>query len=582
MSKTKKDRLKQSTRGRRPLVGSHSEEDRAALTLKQEVRAILTSGLRFPENEDALAVAIRKALNHIGQFYRTENGMPLFFRNRNHRLYDVLGRADSEFGRLVTYLCDVSSRMVKITRCLDRIQAEVCQMADTVTVHALAYNSDDGRIIAVNDFGGGMWYRERGGQWAWKPNGSEGILFWAPPDFVEPWKPQFSGNSEADEAALEWFLDLPHFDENTLTEKDQRMLLRATLIAPLFPCRNRTKPVAVHLGSRQQRQYDTGKTMAAKIIGTLWVGRKFEPVPVKRSSERGEEELQLTLMNQPYVLLDNVDTAIPWLNDFLCTYATGARPTRRKHYENTTLVYYEYRGRLCLTSRDPKFNREDVASRTIPFRFKPLSPEERKTEWELLNPVAEKRNQIWAGILTIAAKVQDALPHLAPPALRGRLADFLAFGWCVGAACKEETQWEGMADRLALAQAGFAVDEAPIFSILTSIVRRGDVDEQPTSEFWKAIKTTGEAINVEPPRDAASCTKQVRELRELIQLSLDVTITMRTLHGQTLIQITRGPSWALQEGVSEVTESEAFLEGDEKLVESNKESTQSPSPRSPS
>ena len=89
------------------------------------------------------------------------------------------------------------------------------QIAETVTVHAVAYNSEDGRIIAVKDFGRGMWYRERGGKWEWKPNGSEGILFWAPPDFVEPWKPQFSGNSEADEVALEWFLDLPHFADDT-------------------------------------------------------------------------------------------------------------------------------------------------------------------------------------------------------------------------------------------------------------------------------------------------------------------------------------------------------------------------------
>jgi hypothetical protein len=356
-----------------------SAEHEATAELKSRIREILTiPKMPWHRREDLIRLALGSAFRKIGQFYRTPGDIPFFFRTQDRRIYDIEGRPETRFGQLATYFADFSAKVAMLSRCLDRLRAEVAYSAPVSEIYTLAYNSPSLEVIAVNDFGGGMWRRSRGKTWEWKPNGHDGILFWTPSDFVEPWTPQFLDDPTQDKAAFDWFLDQPHFADDILTAADQRALLRTCLLAPLLPGHCHTRPVQAHLGLADQRQHDTGKTMAGKLIGSLIAGGSFQPTPVKRSAERGEEDLQLTLMNQPFVLLDNVDTDIPWLNDFLATYATGARPTRRKHYENMTLVYYEYRGRLCVTSRKAAFNRMDVASRTIPFRFMPITPASEK------------------------------------------------------------------------------------------------------------------------------------------------------------------------------------------------------------
>ena len=356
-----------------------------------------------------------------------------------------------------------------------------------MTVHALAYNNADTSVIAVNDFGGGMWCRQRGQSWEWRPNGSEGILFWRPAVRVQSGIPEFDDTNEI--ADLEWFLNQPHFAEDVFTVEDQRLLLGALLLAPIFPSRNTVRPVPVHLGGGKGRSYD-GKTMSGKMIGAVWSGEGFEPTPVRRSGERGEEDLQLKLMNQPYVLQDNVDTELNWLNDFIATYATGARVTKRKLYHDTTVVHVDYRGRLTITSRDPRFRREDVASRLIAFRFNPITDDERKEEPELIRPVLERRGRIWGGILALAAKVQDALPMVQPPKLPGRLADFISFGWMVSVVRGKAEVREEMAPRIRAAQAGFVLDEEPLFEIISGLMAFGAVEEQRTSEFYNLVKAT--------------------------------------------------------------------------------------------
>ncbi len=524
-------------------------------TLRKSLREALQSkGLSWVEKEDVLVDLIHKALDKIGIFYRTEDGTALFFRHRDHKLYELNAKPDSLFGRLVTYLADQSMRLVRMARCIDRLHAQVIEEATPVQVYGLAYNTSDAKVIALNDFGGGMWYRKRRGQWRWKPNGSDGILFWTPADMVEPWAPEFRDRPLVnDEDHFQWFLNQPHFVDDVLKARDQRIISRALLLAPFFPSRNRTRPVPAHLGLSQQQQHDTGKTTWGKMIGILFVGRNFQPTSID-SSDKGKEALHLSLTQQPYVLLDNVDTDIPWLNNFLCTYATGQRLPRRKLYTDATLLYYEPRGPLCLTSRKAKFTRVDTASRILPFRFSPITEAERKTEWELLDPVIARRGQIWAGVLTAIARVQDALPSLQPPNPTSRLADFDQFGWCVAAVYGEQDDWQAAMSLLKAAQSGFALEDEPLIPALGELLKSGDTGEQPTSDLYKQVSQKAAQLGLqwEMPNNAAACTKRINQLRSLIESVLDVRISTRILHGQTLIEIKRGGSWETQ-GVTEVT-----------------------------
>jgi hypothetical protein len=509
------------------------QEGRVAEVLRREVRQILAARHRHgTAREDLIAGALRRALGRIGAFFRMDDGTPLFFRRRDRRLYSITDEAKGEFGRFVTFLSDVSVKAQQMGRCLDRIRASVSHQAKSVRVHALAYNGLDGKVIAVNDFGGGMWVRRRGGAWTRKPNGHAGLLFWTPGGIVEPWQPEFSTVPGIhDEDHLRWFLEQPHFADDVLTVPDQRMLLHVLLLERFFPFRCRVRPVHAHLGLSQQRQHDTGKTAAGKQIGLVFVGSRFEPMPPPGSSERGVEALRLELMHSPFVLLDNVDTDAGWLNDFLCTYATGARPSQRKLFTDTEQALVEYRGRLAITSRRAKFNRADTASRTIPFRFAPIAPTERRTEWELLEPVLARRGQLWAGLLAAVARVQDALPTLTPPSSSLRLADFEQFGWCVAAVYGEAHAWQAMIPRLRVAQAGFALEDEPLAVVLRHVLADGDVLEQRTSEFFTRVRKLGQALDLDSrlPIDAATCTRRIHELQDALEAVLDVKIRTRIL-----------------------------------------------------
>jgi hypothetical protein len=179
----------------------------------------------------------------------------------------------------------------------------------------------------------------------------------------------------------------------------------------------------------------------------------------------------------------------------------------------------------------------------IPFRFRPIGPEERRPEWELLEPVLQGRGRLWAGVLAAIARVQDALPHLRPPRSTIRLADFEQFGWCVAAVAEEAHAWEAAVRRLTCAQAGFALDDEPLVPILRRLLEAGDVPEELTSAFYARLQTIAQEVGVSAPPDAAACTRRIHELEGQLGPILDATIRTRTLHGQTRIAIVRGPSW---------------------------------------
>ncbi len=534
------------------------EKDQRAL-LKKNLRSVLgVSGLRPHQREDRTTEFIELALRQTGIFYRLVDGTPLFFRHRDKKLYEISSSPNTPFVRHVTYMADLSVKANRkgfsLGQCLDRLRARVVEEAKIVHVHGLAFNSPEAEVVAVNDLGGGMWYRKRGGQWRKKPNGAHGILFWTPPDLVEPWTPEFSRDpaiSDADH--LQWLLDQAHFADDVLSARAQRMLWRALLLSRFFPSRNKTRPVPAHLGLGLEQRHDSGKTAFGKAIGIVLVGREFEPTPLG-TTDKDKEALHLSLAQQPYVLLDNVDTRIPWLNDQLCTYATGGRLSRRKLYTDSTLLYYSPFALLCLTSRKANFTREDTASRTIPFRFSPITEVERRTEWELLEPVIARRGQIWAGLLSAVAWIQDALPSLHPPSPKVRLADFDTFGWCVAALFGEEKEWETTMGLLKTAQAGLALQEDPLYPVLREILTLGDVLEQRPSVFYIQVQEMARQLGLEMriPRSAEACTTRLKELRRVFESALDASIVIRTLHGYSFIKIRGGPSWD-SPGVTGVT-----------------------------
>ena len=107
---------------------------------------------------------------------------------------------------------------------------------------------------------------------------------------------------------------------------------------------------------------------------------------------------------------------------------------------------------------------------------------------------------------------------------------------------------------LKAAQSGFALEDEPLIPALGELLKSGDTEEQPTSNLYKQVSQKADQLGLrwEIPSNAAAFTKRINQLRSLIESVLDVRISTRILHGQTLIEIKRGGSGETQ-GVTEVT-----------------------------
>ncbi len=468
-------------------------------------------------------------LPQIGTCYCTADGPLLFFRYADHRLYDV---EDKTFERYLTHITD-SVQNVR-WEWLPRLQAWVRFEAPEVVTQFLAYNdSPELNVIAVNSFDGFMMRRKRGEAWERVTNGTDGILFWSPEEFLTAWGPDFAYGGDG--RHLAWLCGLGSFGgDGPLSADDQRSLLNAWLLHLFVPGLNPTHPIPLHEGVT-----DSGKTTLGKCLGRWLMGPTFDVLDLPSGDTRkAEETLTLAVWKRPLVVLDNVDSPAPWLEDFLCRLATGVRMSRRRLYTNSEEVHFTPRAGLIITSRNPHFRREDVARRLLPLRFQPIASEHRLTEAELRSEVETRRAGIWADVLAALARLQDAWPRVRDRLKPSHsLADFSIFGALLATAYAEEsgpTEWEALMGRLDRAQGRFNTDVDPLTDLLQVALdeQEGVLPAQPVRDLFRRLAVLAKDLRHPwPYYSTESLSKTLRARERALKQALRVEIVWSTHHG---------------------------------------------------
>ncbi|MEE9601017.1 MAG: hypothetical protein V3W22_04880 [Thermoplasmata archaeon] len=504
----------------------------------------------LPKNDRALGAfllehglwgVLEKLLPLAGQFYRTAGGELLFFRKEDHRLYDVEGKAFEQ------YLVWMTESPEGVRRhWLPTLRARVRFEAPEVTPHFLAYNdSPDLNVIAINTFDGYMMRRKRGGTWRWVSNGTDGVLFRTPPDFLTPWQPDFEHGGTGKD--LEWLCSLGHFsDDGPLSVDDQRSLLHAWILHLFVPALNPVHPIPL-----QEGVTGSGKTVSGECIGRWLTGPEFEVVGLPSgNTAKAEETLTLAIYKRPLVVIDNVDSPTPWLEDFLCRAATGVRMSRRRLYTNSEEVHFTPRAGVIITSRDPHFRREDVARRILPIRFKEIPEEMRRTETEIRAEVEARRGSIWADVLAALARIQDSWPTLKGT-LRSThsLADFAVFGALLAAAHSEDNnpdEWDALMGRLDQAQHRFTGEGDPLAELLDAALEesKGTLHQQPVSDLFRDLRDLAQISGWPwPYKDTRTLTRELKGKKQTLEHALDVRIVLSNNHrgGVYHVSITKSP-----------------------------------------
>ncbi len=484
---------------------------------------------------------LKNGLRLVGQFYRTSGGELLFFREKDHQLYSI---EEKRFERYLTWLTDSPAGVKR--QWLPQLAAGVQEEAPEVTTHFLAYNdSPDLNVIAVNTFDGYMMRREREGQWEQITNGTGGVLFRTPLDFLTPWQPDFKHGGVGKD--LEWLYSLGHFsNDGPLSVDDQRSLLHAWILHLFVPALNPVHPVPL-----QEGVTGSGKTVSGECIGRWLTGPEFEVIGLPSgNTAKAEETLTLAIYKRPLVVIDNVDSPTPWLEDFLCRAATGVRMSRRRLYTNSEEVHFTPRAGVIITSRDPHFRREDVARRILPIRFKEIPPEHRRTETDIRAEVEARRGSIWADVLAALARIQDSWPRLKGNLKSNHsLADFAVFGALVATVHPEHgnpKEWEALMGRLEQAQHRFTTEEDPLAELLEAALEqsKGTLHQQPVSDLFRDLRDLAQIRGWPLPyKHAGALTKALKGKRTALEHALGVRIVLSNNHrgGVYHVSITKNP-----------------------------------------
>ena len=465
---------------------------------------VFDDSIKAFDKRRCISQIIQDEFRQNGRFLRTPDGRQFYFYEKERRLYEV---THGDFQNLLKDLSGLSSCEMYFRFVLDMISVDASRNAPLTDVHVLSHFDPDSGLLAVSDGGSGIWFRERRGEWERGNNGDNDLLFLTDSESTA-WEPDFRGGGEA----LSWFINQHSFAQQPLSRQDQRALFEIWLLHQFFPRLRRTKLIPACLGPQ-----GSGKSTMARTLGCLFVGANFELTGVNRDKE---DAFVAAVTNRIVLGLDNADSRIPWLEDALARYATGERYRLRRLFSTNEEASYNSKAILLITSRDPQFNRPDVAERLLPLFFQ--RPEPRKTEEEIFSELEKRRGAIMGSLLTRLGEISDGLENIPVPRLAFRMADFASFGWRVFAQAKRETEWEDILDRLEKVQAGFASDGDGVILALAALMKKGEIKGVPVRDLFNQCHSIAEAEGFVIPDSAQAFGRQLSTLRRVIEIELDV------------------------------------------------------------
>jgi hypothetical protein len=509
-------RLKNETTGAALSPTPDSDENLAAGIR----RVALDKGKPNFDKRREIAQLVRRELSELGYFLRTKDNRAFFFHKVERQLYDL---DHIPFRHLLTQISGLASTEGFFGFTLEVLQASANRDARLVEVHTFAYFDGDRGFLAVSNGTNGMWVRERGGKWQFRNNGDEDVLFLTD-SHAKAWEPDFSEDGHA----LQWFLSQFMFASSQLTSEEYCTLMLVCLVQQFFPPLRKTRMIPTFLGPQ-----GSGKSTAMRLLGRLLVGPEFDVTGLQRDRE---DAFIAAVCNRVILGLDNADSSIPFLPDALARYATGQRYQLRRLYTTNEEASFSPRAILMISSRDPQFNRPDVAERLLPFNFD--RPREYRPEFEIFEELDKRRGALMGSLLIQAGQIADSLPEHPAKALRFRMADFASFGERVFASRGDSANWIELLRRLENAQVEFASEGDGLVDALRVLLTRERVEEVPISQLFQRCKGVAESHGFAFPRSCQSFGRRLTSTRRVIEIELGVRFQeSRVRGGQRLVSL---------------------------------------------
>ena len=257
------------------------------------------------------------------------------------------------------------------------------------------------------------------------PNGAGKTMFIDDDRGLTPQDPLFGNNRILFKSLID---DLQYAPTTSggMSPEIQKTCLGIWMFAIAFPDLMPTKPILLVEG-----EAGSGKTMALQRIALALHG-KYMPLQVPKMEDK---DFGVKILRSPIAILDDINEKIGWLQDTLCTYATGGGWSKRKHYTNDEEHVIKPESFLAITTNNPAtFRQAQLADRCLVIRLERRADKDGYLGVDMLfEKIREDRDEIFGDWLAwLNEIVAELRKNPRPKATKSRMADFAHLAHVIG------------------------------------------------------------------------------------------------------------------------------------------------------
>lgn len=428
---------------------------------------------------------------------------------------------------------------------VEEIRTQIWKEGQEIEVYNFAYFDTKKSILYISNNDNQI-YRMDGSKIELVDNGTDGIIFEIKPNYqsinvdVEninavnyfedgfSWKKFESANS----FLYKYLIQRSNFakeERHNLSAEEQKHLLVIYIYSIFFESILEDKPILCFEGVKA-----SGKSFTATSIGKILFGKNFQPDILSEN----RRDFHVTLCENYYVVFDNLDSGIKpqQLND-LCISATGGEISYRKLYSNSDEVKATPHVFIVVTTREPKFKRDDFVDRLLLFNTEKIRRPVNRSS--LNQEISDNREQIWGELLINLNGIVKMLKQSSRWKISCvfRIADWEVFGRKVHSK-ESRGYFVDLLKKMNKEKNKFSLEDDPLYILLWNIVydHDEDIEEFSASNLYEKINKVAEDCKMEREfvnryRSPMSLSKRIINIKEELCDEFDLKIT-KAPHGK--------------------------------------------------
>jgi hypothetical protein len=303
-------------------------------------------------------------------------------------------------------------------------------------------------------------------------------------------------------------------EQHHIMPEEQKLVLVIYFYSLFFESGLDEKPIAAFIG-----KMGSGKSFISTSIGKILFGSLFEPTNFPDS----DDSLKTVLVEDRYVVFDNVDFIDFNMQNTLCAYATSRPKMGRRELYKSTQVKGVPRVFMALTSMEPKAWRRDLMRRVLLFNTKKIEvAEDKKVLWA---PLLKNRDLIMSEVLANLNDVISILMRyreLSPGTEAGTIAAWAAFALKVTSWFETRSMLRTILHKLAEEKEASVLEEDPLWWVLEYVMfdlGHEEIEPCPTEGLWRSMLEWAEEMKIEKEfrnrvKSAKSLGKHLSQIRD--------------------------------------------------------------------